>query len=119
VRPGSTNALGAINHDGGSRRPAGWASKWSVQPSHYGPRGAQATVYIALVSVYTDRMAKHLVDLDEDALGAAQVELGTTTIRDTVNQALRRATRDRELRVATALDVLADAPLADRSEAWR
>ena len=86
------------------------------------PRAAWGTgdrIYIALDAVYTDRVAKHLVDLDEDALGAAQVELGTTTIKDTVNQALRRATRDRQLRVANALDVLADAPLADRSEAWR
>ncbi len=36
-------------------------------------------------------MAKHLIDLDEDMLGAAQAELGTTTIKDTVNEALRRA----------------------------
>jgi Arc/MetJ family transcription regulator len=72
-----------------------------------------------LAEVYTQRVAKHLIDLDEDALGAAQVELGTTTIKDTVNQALRRATRGREQRVAGALDVLADAELADRSEAWR
>ena len=64
-------------------------------------------------------MAKHLVDLDEEALSAAQLELGTTTIKDTVNQALRRATRDRGQRVASALDVLAAADLVDRSEAWR
>jgi Arc/MetJ family transcription regulator len=64
-------------------------------------------------------MAKHLVDLDEEALGSARVELGTTTIKDTVNQALRRATRDREQRVARALDVLATAEFEDRSEAWR
>ncbi len=72
-----------------------------------------------LAEVYTDRMAKHLVDLDEEALGAAQVELGTTTIKDTVNQALRRATSDRGQRVSSALDVLTGAELADRSEAWR
>ncbi|MDQ3152795.1 MAG: hypothetical protein M3R63_14140 [Actinomycetota bacterium] len=64
-------------------------------------------------------MAKHLIDLDEETLGAARVELGTTTIKDTVNEALRRATSGRERRVAAALDVLADFSLDDRSEAWR
>ena len=64
-------------------------------------------------------MAKHLVDLDDEALGAARAELGTATIKETVNEALRRATARRERRVAAALDVLADAPLGDRSEAWR
>ena len=64
-------------------------------------------------------MAKHLVDLDEEALGAARAELGTRTIKDTVNEALRRATSRRALRVAAALDVLAEANLDDRSDAWR
>jgi len=64
-------------------------------------------------------VAKHLIDLDEETLGAARVELGTTTIKDTVNEALRRATSGRERRVAAALDVLADFSLDDRSEAWR
>ncbi|HMA46128.1 MAG TPA: hypothetical protein VKP11_02810 [Frankiaceae bacterium] len=63
-------------------------------------------------------MAKHLVDLDE-ALGAARAEPGTATIKETVNEALRRATSRRDRRVAAALDVLADARLEDRSEAWR
>jgi len=64
-------------------------------------------------------VAKHLIDLDENALGAARAELGTTTIKDTVNEALRRATPLRERQVAAALDVLADARLDDRSDAWR
>lgn len=64
-------------------------------------------------------MAKHLIDLDEETLGAARAELGTATIKDTVNEALRRATFRRERRVAAALDVLASARLDDRSEAWR
>lgn len=64
-------------------------------------------------------MAKHLIDLDEESLGAARAELGTSTIKDTVNEALRRATSRRESRVAAALDVLADADLDDRAEAWR
>jgi Arc/MetJ family transcription regulator len=65
------------------------------------------------------RVAKHLVDLDEETLAAARAELGTTTIKDTVNEALRRATARRERRVAAALDVLSDARLDDRAEAWR
>ena len=32
--------------------------------------------------IYTLVMAKHLVDLDEEALSAAQAELGTTTIKE-------------------------------------
>ncbi len=64
-------------------------------------------------------MAKHLVDLDEDALSAARAELGTTTIKDTVNRALEQATSNRHRKVASGLDVLAAADLADRSEAWR
>ncbi|MGA2929393.1 MAG: hypothetical protein ABSG43_26070 [Solirubrobacteraceae bacterium] len=64
-------------------------------------------------------MAKHLIDLDEDALDAARAELGTSTIKDTVNEALRRATVARERWVAAALDVLAEAELVDRAEAWR
>lgn len=64
-------------------------------------------------------VAKHLIDLDEDKLGAARAELGTSTIKDTVNEALRRATAERERRVAAALDVLAEAGLDDRDQAWR
>lgn len=69
--------------------------------------------------VYADGVAKHLVDLDEDALSAARAELGTTTITDTVNKALERATSGRHRRVTSALDVLAGADLEDRFEAWR
>lgn len=64
-------------------------------------------------------MAKHLVDIDEDALQAAQAELDTVTIRDTVNEALRRAVSARDKRVARALDVLSRAKLPDRDDAWR
>ena len=64
-------------------------------------------------------MAKHLVDLDEQALSAARAELGTATIKDTVNQALRLAAEQREPRVMEALDLLANAPLADRDDGWR
>jgi len=64
-------------------------------------------------------MAKRLVDIDERALVAARIELGTKTLKDTVNEALRRVAPRRNLRVAKALDTLAKAKLADRSAAWR
>ena len=53
------------------------------------------------------RMAKRLVDIDEKALAAARAELGTRTLKDTVNEALRRAAPARNRRVARALDTLA------------
>jgi Arc/MetJ family transcription regulator len=65
------------------------------------------------------RMAKRLVDIDEKALAAARAELGTRTLKDTVNEALRRAAPARNRRVARALDTLAKARLGDRSAAWR
>lgn len=63
-------------------------------------------------------MAKHLVDLDEASLSAARAELGTKTIRDTVNLAMQLAVGERRERILSALDVLAAADLKDRSEAW-
>jgi Arc/MetJ family transcription regulator len=64
-------------------------------------------------------MGKHLIDLDEDNLQAARAELGTTTIKATVNEALRRAGSDRQRRVRHDLDVLGGAELDDRADAWR
>lgn len=64
-------------------------------------------------------MAKHLVDIDEAALRAAQAELGTSTIKDTVNRALHEASGVRRLAVKKQLDVLARAKLAAREDAWR
>jgi Arc/MetJ family transcription regulator len=64
-------------------------------------------------------MTKHLVDIDDDTLGAARAELGTSTLKDTVNEALRLAAAPRDGRVAKALDVLAGADLDDRADAWR
>jgi len=69
--------------------------------------------------VYTLGMAKHLVDIDEQALGAARAELGTKTIRDTVNQALNRAAGRRTADVRRSLDRLAQLELDDREDAWR
>jgi Arc/MetJ family transcription regulator len=64
-------------------------------------------------------MTKHLVDLDDDRLGAARAELGTKTIKDTVNEALRLAISARSGRTQRALDVLARAELGERDDAWR
>ena len=91
--------LGVFNR----RDLRGWVCHWIYRPP----------------VVYTPNVTKHLIDLDEEALGEARAELGTTTIKDTVNEALRRATTGRERRVAAALDLLADARLDDRADAWR
>jgi len=64
-------------------------------------------------------MAKHLIDVDEESLLQARGELGTDTIKDTVNEALRRATSGRGERVSAALDALAAAPHDDRADEWR
>jgi Arc/MetJ family transcription regulator len=64
-------------------------------------------------------MAKHLIDLDEAALQSARAELGTLTIKDTVNEALRRAGAERHMRIEDALDALATIDAEDREAAWR
>lgn len=77
-----------------------------------------ACIYICYI-VYTTGVAKHLIDVDEERLSAARAELGTSTIKDTVNEALRLATSTRKDRVADALDRLGAADLGDRVDAWR
>lgn len=64
-------------------------------------------------------MGKHLVDIDEKALSAARSELGTRTIKETVNRALRQAVANRDEKVKQAFDVLARSDLASRDDAWR
>ncbi len=64
-------------------------------------------------------MSKHLVDIDEKALRAARTELGTRTIKETVNRALRQAGRERDRTVKKSLDLLARSDLARREQAWR
>ncbi|MFV0308688.1 MAG: type II toxin-antitoxin system VapB family antitoxin [Desertimonas sp.] len=64
-------------------------------------------------------MTKRLIDVDDDALDAARARLGTTTIKDTVNEALRTAARERSAELASALATLSQADLVDRSTAWR
>ena len=64
-------------------------------------------------------MTKRLIDVDDDALETARAKLGTKTIKDTVNEALRAAARERDVELANARSTLADADLDDRSSAWR
>jgi Arc/MetJ family transcription regulator len=64
-------------------------------------------------------MTKRLVDVDDDALAAARASLGTRTIKDTVNEALRQAAAARHGELRQALDVLARWELDDRAESWR
>jgi Arc/MetJ family transcription regulator len=64
-------------------------------------------------------MSKHLVDIDETALAAAQAELGTGSMKETVNEALKRAGAGRNSRVRQALDRLGRRELPPREEAWR
>jgi Arc/MetJ family transcription regulator len=59
------------------------------------------------------------VDIDDDALNVARAELGTATIKDTVNEALRQTGKTRDREVARALDVLAAASFVPREDAWR
>lgn len=63
-------------------------------------------------------MTKHLVDIDEQALRAARAELGTRTIKDTVNRALIRVGVRREEEVRKSLDHLAESELVPRETAW-
>ncbi len=69
--------------------------------------------------VYTVDMTKRLVDIDEEALDAARSQLGTTTIKATVNEALRLVGSDRSEAVRKSMDVLSAMPHSDRDEAWR
>ncbi len=67
-------------------------------------------------------MARTLVDINEEALAAAAIELGTTTKVDTVNRALSEiAARPRRLaaleRLRTTADDLGDAEIM--RGAWR
>jgi len=71
------------------------------------------------VAYILSRVGKHLIDLDEDALSAARAELGTDTIKATVNSALWAACSARRERVAAALDTLAGFEFEDRERAWR
>ncbi len=77
-----------------------------------------AGIYSTIV-VYTWRMTKRLVDIDDAALRAAQVRLGTGTIKETVNTALRQASGELRDSAKRRLDTLAQADLVPRERAWR
>ena len=79
----------------------------------------EKNVYIASRIVYTGFMGKRLIDIDEPSLEAAQAELGTATIKATVNEALRLAGVRRNESVRHAFEVLGDSVLLDRGNAWR
>jgi Arc/MetJ family transcription regulator len=64
-------------------------------------------------------VAKHLVDIDEQALATARAQLGVETIKETVNRALRLVGEDRGAMVTVRLDALASAELVPREQAWR
>lgn len=64
-------------------------------------------------------MTKRLIDVDDEALDSARTHLGTRTIKDTVNTALRLAAAERAAELDASLSVLAAADLDDRSGAWR
>jgi len=82
-------------------------------------RGAAPAVYIDELAYILTGMSKHLVDIDEEALRAAQAKLGSQTIKETVNRALRLAGGDHRQAVKRRLDLLARADLAAREQAWR
>ena len=65
---------------------------------------------------------KHLVDVDEALLEQARATLGTSTIKDTVNEALRLAAERKRAELDAAMDELAELvrtlPVQDRANAW-
>ena len=85
---------------------------------HRADSATASRLYHGLV-VYIGFVAKRLIDIDEEALRAARAELGTQTIKETVNRALRQAGGDDRARVKRSLDRLSRAQLAAREDAWR
>jgi hypothetical protein len=63
-----------------------------------------------------------LVDVDESLLEQARATLGTSTIKDTVNGALRLAADRKRAELDAAMDELAELvrtlPVQDRASAW-
>ena len=93
---------------------------WMRRCCESGHRGESGfPVYTVLTSYILSGMTKHLVDIDEGVLSAARAELGTSTLKETVNEALRRTAATRDGRVKRGLDRLAAANLGDREDAWR
>ena len=90
-------------------------------PTMTEPNGTELArgVYTRLTTYILPVVGKHLIDLDEEMLSAARAELGTDTIKATVNSALQAACANRVERVSMALDALADFRFEDRERAWR
>ena len=63
-------------------------------------------------------MSRTVVDIDRDALEAARSHLGTATIKDTVNEALRGVARARTEQQLAALDGYPAEPIDEFLE-WR
>jgi Arc/MetJ family transcription regulator len=76
-------------------------------------------IYTAPTLIYTRAVAKHLIDIDEAALREARAELGSKTIKETVNSALRQAGDQHRRSVKRRLDLLAGVDLEAREQAWR
>jgi Arc/MetJ family transcription regulator len=74
---------------------------------------------ISMKPTYILTRVKHLVDIDEDALSTARAKLGSKTIKETVNRALRLAGEEHQREVKRRLDLLAGADLPAREQAWR
>jgi Arc/MetJ family transcription regulator len=63
-------------------------------------------------------MSRTVIDIDRDALEAARSHLGTKTIKDTVNEALRRVASARTEQQLAALDAYPAEPI-EEFLAWR
>lgn len=57
-------------------------------------------------------MTKRLVDIDDDVLDEARRALGTTTLKDTVNESLRNTVQSARRRAITYEDIMAFAEAA-------
>ena len=104
------------------RRPLGEVIDFELtggNPASPRVRNYLRAIYTELRLVYTQRMAKRLVDIDDELLAVARDELGTATIKATVNEALRLAGASRSATMQKALDDLAMMSTFDRLDAWR
>ena len=67
--------------------------------------------------IYTPNVTKRLFDIDDDLLADAQRKLGTSTMAETVREALRRVSArdpgDEYVQLLASLDIKA------RGELWR
>jgi Arc/MetJ family transcription regulator len=89
-----------------------------IEDESIGAEPASATILIRLRFVYIQRMTRRFVGIDDDLLAIAQGSLGTTTIKATVNEALRLAGASRVSPIEKALDDLAMMTTIDRADPW-